>query len=415
LLRYSTEGSTDAGFGTKGIASYNAGPGTFSTLAGIAIEKDGTIVGAGYDGADGLLLVGWNTNGTLDTAFGAQGVVRFESGNLRGQLSWYETTQILVQPDAKLIVAGDGQAIYSAPEELAAARFNPDGSLDQTFGNGGQELVQLGGSGARSMGMAVAPDGSLVVVGVQMEQLTRDPRPNALDGPLPGVLAVVHYSADGTDPSVQIPNIPRERDQHRHHRHERNHRHEPPIPLPPIVPFPPVWGPILPFPRVRISWPVTPQPPGEGRDHHRDHRHERHHRHELPIEPCPPVRVFPLPPVRIAGPVTPQPPGETPLPPRIRAVSEQPEVVTTRPNTGSAGLQASPLAVDVVFAALASAPGIGNGVNPGAQPPADPISAASGTGFVVVPMPTSTQSQSEAQARISGGGDDAAPGDNLAG
>jgi uncharacterized delta-60 repeat protein len=84
------------------------------------------------------------------------------------------------QPDGKIVVAGNtlirfqGDVImgpFTLPDKFAVTRFNPDGSLDATFGTGGQVLAgfgsgQSGGTlGDVANGVALQPDGKIVVAG----------------------------------------------------------------------------------------------------------------------------------------------------------------------------------------------------------------------------------------------------------
>lgn len=76
------------------------------------------------------------------------------------------------QPDGKLIAAGwtnllnqpEGQPAFYT-EQIAVARINTDGTLDQTFGTGGWVTTQLA-DWDYGMSAAVQPDGKIVVVGM---------------------------------------------------------------------------------------------------------------------------------------------------------------------------------------------------------------------------------------------------------
>src|SRR5690606_2022678 len=99
-------------------------------------------------------------NGILDTTFGNNGIV-------------YTTVEhseyvqdIVVQPDGKIIVAGEA---YSGPtptgpgSRLAfAVRYNSDGSLDTSFANNG--IYRLTSS-RQFVSVMMLPDGSIVLGG----------------------------------------------------------------------------------------------------------------------------------------------------------------------------------------------------------------------------------------------------------
>ena len=44
---------------------------------------------------------------------------------------------MVVQPDGKIIVVGMANGGFLPSDDWAVARYNPDGSLDTTFGQGG--------------------------------------------------------------------------------------------------------------------------------------------------------------------------------------------------------------------------------------------------------------------------------------
>ncbi|MBS1986809.1 hypothetical protein JST99_02665 [Candidatus Dependentiae bacterium] len=152
-------GSLDTTFNSTGPQ-----PGTnsttvsgFSTIRGIALQADGKLVVAGY--ASGYFaLARYNTNGTLDATFGSGGTVvtviqTIDLGN-----------SIVIQPDGKIVVAGSsasGSTVY-----VALVRYNTDGTLDGTFGSGGKVLT-YGGAAQNSAAFAIAlqSDGKIVVAG----------------------------------------------------------------------------------------------------------------------------------------------------------------------------------------------------------------------------------------------------------
>jgi len=67
-----------------------------------------------------------------------------------------------VAPDGKIVVAG---SIGGPDTRIAAARFNPNGTLDPSFGTGGAEELNLGLPYEAAEGVAVAPDGKIVLSG----------------------------------------------------------------------------------------------------------------------------------------------------------------------------------------------------------------------------------------------------------
>jgi uncharacterized delta-60 repeat protein len=96
----------------------------------------------------------FNSDGTLDQTFGNGGVVLTSFG------SDDTASALVLQPDNKIIVAGSSDGAF------AVARFNPDGTLDATFGNGGKAIFPIGTNGTASAStVALEADGKIIVAG----------------------------------------------------------------------------------------------------------------------------------------------------------------------------------------------------------------------------------------------------------
>ena len=78
-----------------------------------------------------------------------------------------EIEALAVQPDGKVVVAGDASDA-SGHRQLLVARLRADGGLDSSFGGGGVVLRQLGAGAAPSSearALALQPDGGIVAAG----------------------------------------------------------------------------------------------------------------------------------------------------------------------------------------------------------------------------------------------------------
>ena len=125
------------------MAEIETGQGSGRTK-GIALQSDGKIVQSGYSLNNSLktdfVLTRFNSNGTIDNSFNNTGVV-FTSFNTSGFSDF--GYQAAIQPDGKIVQVGMG-INNSSIHHFAVARFNPDGSLDNTFGTGGKVLTTVG-------------------------------------------------------------------------------------------------------------------------------------------------------------------------------------------------------------------------------------------------------------------------------
>jgi uncharacterized delta-60 repeat protein len=160
LVRYNPDGSLDATFGNGGIVVNDFGQGLESYAMDVIIQPNGRIIIAG-ESAYAFLVARYNSNGTLDTTFGNGGFTEINFGNL----SWDHGRDAVLQADGKIIVVGIAE-INSPYDSFAVARFNPDGSLDQTFGNGGKfVMIDVGDL----EGAALQSDGKLIALGDDSE------------------------------------------------------------------------------------------------------------------------------------------------------------------------------------------------------------------------------------------------------
>jgi uncharacterized delta-60 repeat protein len=167
-------GGLDPNFGTSGVTTTDFA-GNLDVVRGLALQPDGklvtggitTSVVAGVTNTD-FGLARYLSDGSLDPTFGAGGRVVTEFGSAD------EIWGIALETDGKIVAAG------RTGTNIAVARYNPDGSLDPTFGAGGKVVTDLGSTEvARSV--AIQPDGKLLVA-----------------GQTGGDFAVVRYNADGS-------------------------------------------------------------------------------------------------------------------------------------------------------------------------------------------------------------------------
>jgi uncharacterized delta-60 repeat protein len=140
LNRYKLDGTLDRTFGNNGTV-VGAGLPDFR-VTGITTNADDQLILTGANellspGVSTTLLVKYSSNGTLDQNFGTNGFVN------TGLLDWRFTSgqsSLTVQPDNKILISGrDTTAIPGgfANNEPFLLRYNPNGSLDNSFGDAG--------------------------------------------------------------------------------------------------------------------------------------------------------------------------------------------------------------------------------------------------------------------------------------
>ena len=156
VSRYGTDGTPDATFGNGGSSIVSMD----SPLC-IAVQPDGKIL-VGVDYAFALYRL--NTDGSLDLTFNGIGWAAIY--DFLGSSDQGAVRRIIVQPDGKILAAGFAGVFPQINKAFALARFNPDGSLDTGFGGDGKVVTDLAFSNWEEIDdMALMPDGRIVVTG----------------------------------------------------------------------------------------------------------------------------------------------------------------------------------------------------------------------------------------------------------
>lgn len=160
--RYLTNGDLDISFGTGGkVITETNTRSNYSNRLAIAVQRDGKIVLAGHclgnlDYID-FCAVRYLPTGNLDTSFGVNGKVVTSI-----DIYTDAATRIAIQPDNKIVLVGH---CYNGTNHFCALRYDADGTLDTSFGNGGKVVTSVGNSEDYAYAVALQPDGKLVLAG----------------------------------------------------------------------------------------------------------------------------------------------------------------------------------------------------------------------------------------------------------
>lgn len=156
VMRYNEDGSLDDTFGDNGIASLSI-DNKSSVAETVAIQEDGKILIGCYASSDRFCVVRFNTDGSLDNAFGTNGYALYEPD----YLSYIHSMDI--QSDGKIIAAGVGY-MDNLPSFMIV-RFNTDGSVDNSFGDNGKVKQHIGYGNDFANAVKVLDNGNILVGG----------------------------------------------------------------------------------------------------------------------------------------------------------------------------------------------------------------------------------------------------------
>lgn len=144
IARYNSDGTLDAAFGNNGQVTIDRFPGYDEWASALALQADGKILLVGsyahhhfWIDDDGLQLVRLNTDGSLDMSFGDAGVVTTSIGKHE------EMFDIEVQQDGRIVVGGV-TFLDETNYDMLLVRYQADGNLDASFGFNGYVSIDFG-------------------------------------------------------------------------------------------------------------------------------------------------------------------------------------------------------------------------------------------------------------------------------
>ncbi|RLD53646.1 MAG: hypothetical protein DRI97_13060 [Bacteroidetes bacterium] len=181
-LIQSQPGSLDESFGTGGIVT---APLTTHGEYGYTgtIQADGKILVAGFQdvsGSQNFAVARYNTNGSLDNSFGTGGLTLFDAGT-DADAAW----TMALQDDGKIILGGSVNNQFTTFDDYALVRLNSDGTPDNTFGTGGLVMTDIDGHWDNAYDMVLQDDGKILLAGQGYTNSNRK-------------VCVVRYNTDGT-------------------------------------------------------------------------------------------------------------------------------------------------------------------------------------------------------------------------
>lgn len=136
VVRYNPDGTLDNSFGGDGVVrtQEDLDPDMYTRAYGFALQSDGKMIIAGDQFYNTERIIRLNTDGTLDTSFGDNGVVDFNRPN--SEYIYHAN----VQSDDKILITGRGSWMVDgvAEKHVFIWRLLSDGTLDTSFGDNGQ-------------------------------------------------------------------------------------------------------------------------------------------------------------------------------------------------------------------------------------------------------------------------------------
>jgi uncharacterized delta-60 repeat protein len=163
-IRFNSSGSIDSTFGINGFGD------TAISFSGNdqLLQRDGKIIFVGniiIARQHVVALLRYNGNGTFDTSFGNSGKVTTPLSNFHNN-----ATSAHLDSKGRILVSG---YVYQTSSQRSAdfvlLRYNPNGTMDSTFGKAGIIITDFSGNEDVSTSSAIQTDGKIVLAGISRD------------------------------------------------------------------------------------------------------------------------------------------------------------------------------------------------------------------------------------------------------
>ena len=163
LARYNSDGSLDISFGSGGTVTTDLFGGK-DVASGVALQRDGKIIVVGQtselvlsDEAD-LVAARYLPNGTLDPSFG-------DAGNTVTNVGLFDALfDVAIQVDGKAVATGVSKPVPNG-QWILVVRYRTDGTLDPAFGTNGIVVTNPAGNFDWGNAIALQADHKIVMAG----------------------------------------------------------------------------------------------------------------------------------------------------------------------------------------------------------------------------------------------------------
>jgi len=187
VIRFNVDGSRDDSFGIRGTKSFTFNGRNYNTASAVAIDRFGRIVVAGlaadssahgtfemldrdYNGTADFALARLKNDGSLDNTFGDGGIAPFVD------IGGFDDVSRAIAIDASdRILLGGSAASPTTNRDFAIVRYNVDGSVDSHYGVNGvaqTDFILNGLSGSDQIrGLVFDSQGRTIAGGVSFKAL----------------------------------------------------------------------------------------------------------------------------------------------------------------------------------------------------------------------------------------------------
>lgn len=178
VARLNSNGSLDTSFGNAGKIVFGFQNNVSAQANGITIQANGYIVVVGESDV-AFALARLSPSGAFDPGFNGTGKVTVSTPNSTGLAggAFDVTIQKIVVSGViqeKVVAVGERPSFAGVSADMAVLRFNPNGSLDPTFGSVGKVFTDFYGYTDSAHTVAIDANNNIVVAGQTLMGSTTD-------------------------------------------------------------------------------------------------------------------------------------------------------------------------------------------------------------------------------------------------
>ncbi|MBK9731115.1 MAG: T9SS type A sorting domain-containing protein [Chitinophagaceae bacterium] len=170
LIRLNTEGSPDSEFGLNGIVKTNVDPILNDVPEEIALQPGGKILVTGAQNYY-LFSIRYLSNGSIDGAFGIDGITKTDFSDYTSD--WLSARSIAITQDGKVLIGvnfSNGEDV-----DVMILQYTSEGILDSSFGNDGTIIYSSPDAFEFCSSIIIQPDGRIILAGVRGESYNQYP------------------------------------------------------------------------------------------------------------------------------------------------------------------------------------------------------------------------------------------------
>jgi uncharacterized delta-60 repeat protein len=166
IARYDSDGTLDLPFGGgDGVVEHSIGTLTWSSAWDVKVQPDGRIVTGGYfavPGDNNVFAARYEADGSIDSGFGVDGAAMSDMASSGSSEGW----SLALGPKGSIFVGGYVDLLDNGAWEIAALKLDEVGHPDSDFGGDGVVTMDHGAGEGVLFGIDVDPDGNVVGGGI---------------------------------------------------------------------------------------------------------------------------------------------------------------------------------------------------------------------------------------------------------